>query len=89
MSADGDGQLTLVSWNIHSGIGTDGRFDLGRVAEVLAALAPAVAALQEEGDFWGRTEAEAHPEWLEDRLGCTWRSARTWRGPDGGMGTRC
>jgi len=69
MSGPDGRSLTLVSWNIHSGIGTDGRFDLGRVAAVLSALAPDVAALQEVGDFRGRTDAEAHPEWLADQLG--------------------
>jgi endonuclease/exonuclease/phosphatase family metal-dependent hydrolase len=69
MSGTGSDRFTLVSWNIHSGIGTDGRFDLGRVAAVLAAIGPDVAALQEVGDFRGRTEAEAHPEWLADQLG--------------------
>jgi endonuclease/exonuclease/phosphatase family metal-dependent hydrolase len=63
------GRFTLVSWNVHSGIGTDGRFDLARVAGVLEALSPDIAALQEVGDFRGRMEAEAHPEWLADRLG--------------------
>jgi len=67
--AGGSGRLTLVSWNIHSGIGTDGRFDLPRVAAVLEALSPDITALQEVGDFRGRTDAEAHPEWLADRLG--------------------
>jgi endonuclease/exonuclease/phosphatase family metal-dependent hydrolase len=62
------GPLTLVSWNVHSGIGLDGRFDLGRVAEVLAQLTPDVVALQEVGDFRGRTSAEDHPEYLADRL---------------------
>ena len=42
-------ELTLVSYNIHSGIGTDGRFDLHRVAEVLSEIDADIIALQEVG----------------------------------------
>ena len=62
------GPFTLVSWNVHSGIGLDGRFDLARVAEVLSRLEPDVVALQEVGDFRGRTSAADHPEFLAERL---------------------
>ena len=40
-------ELTLVSYNIHSGIGTDGRFDHARVGEVLQEVYPDIIALQE------------------------------------------
>ncbi|MCI0574428.1 MAG: endonuclease/exonuclease/phosphatase family protein [Myxococcaceae bacterium] len=62
-------ELTLASYNIHSGIGTDGRFDLGRIAAVLEELRPDIAALQEVGDFRGATAREDHPEFLAERLG--------------------
>ena len=62
-------ELTLVSYNVHSGIGTDGRFDLHRVAEVLAEIGADIIALQEVGDFRGRMEKEAHPEHLAEQLG--------------------
>lgn len=62
-------ELTLVSYNIHSGIGTDGRFDLHRVAEVLSEIDADIIALQEVGDFRGRMEKEAHPEHLAEHLG--------------------
>src|SRR5262245_21802546 len=62
-------ELTLVSYNIHSGIGTDGRFDLHRVAEVLSEINADILALQEVGDFRGRVEKEAHPEDLAENLG--------------------
>jgi endonuclease/exonuclease/phosphatase family metal-dependent hydrolase len=42
--------MRLVSWNIHGGVGRDGRRDLGRVARVLQSLRCDVAALQEVGD---------------------------------------
>src|SRR4030095_16545606 len=62
-------ELTLVSYNIHSGIGTDGRFDLHRVAEVLSEIDADIIALQEVGDFRGRMEKVAHPEHLAEQLG--------------------
>ena len=40
-------RLRVVTWNIHGGVGRDGRRDARRVAEHLAALRPDVAALQE------------------------------------------
>ena len=40
-------QLTLMTYNIHSGVGLDQRYDLGRVTRVLNAERPDVAALQE------------------------------------------
>ncbi len=61
--------LTLASYNIHSGIGTDGRFDLARVATVIGEVGADVVALQEVGDFQGRTGSANHPEDLAAMLG--------------------
>jgi len=41
--------MRVVSWNIHGGVGRDGRMDLGRVARVLQHARCDVAALQEVG----------------------------------------
>ena len=62
-------ELTLVSYNIHSGIGTDGRFDLHRVGEVLREINADIIALQEVGDFRGRRRREDQPEHLAELLG--------------------
>ncbi len=62
-------ELTLVSYNIHSGIGTDGAFDLHRVGEVLREIDADVIALQEVGDYRGVTPREDQPEHLADLLG--------------------
>ena len=40
-------RLKLLTYNIHSGIGTDGRYDLGRIREILEQEKPGIAALQE------------------------------------------
>ncbi len=47
--------MKLVSWNIHGGLGRDGRQDLGRIAGLLRAINCEVAALQEVGDPWQRS----------------------------------
>lgn len=60
---------TLVTWNIHSAIGLDGRFDLARVAAVLRELAPDVVLLQEIGDFRGWTPPGDHAAELGAALG--------------------
>lgn len=39
--------LRLLSWNIHAGVGADGRYDLERIADIIRALEPDVAAFQE------------------------------------------
>ncbi len=39
--------ITVVSWNIHSGVGLDRRYRLGRVLRVLADLSPDIVGLQE------------------------------------------
>ncbi len=62
-------ELTLVSYNIHSGVGTDGRFDLHRVGEVLREINADIIALQEVGDYRGVTSREDQPEHLADLLG--------------------
>ncbi len=62
-------ELTLASYNVHSGIGTDGRFDLRRVGQVLQEIGADIVALQEVGDFRGNTDREAHAEHLSELLG--------------------
>jgi endonuclease/exonuclease/phosphatase family metal-dependent hydrolase len=39
--------LTIATYNIHSGVGTDGRFDPGRIAAVIEETGADVVALQE------------------------------------------
>ncbi len=45
--------LTILSWNIHKGIGgIDRRYSLARVAELINEIAPDIALLQEVADNW-------------------------------------
>src|ERR1700730_14354602 len=41
------GTLRVLTYNIHHGEGTDGRFDLSRLAGVIKSVQPDVVALQE------------------------------------------
>jgi endonuclease/exonuclease/phosphatase family metal-dependent hydrolase len=45
--ADADGKLIVASYNVHKCVGTDGRFDPGRVLDVIREIGPDVIALQE------------------------------------------
>lgn len=62
-------ELTLVSYNIHSGIGVDKKFDLDRICGVLGEIEPDVVAMQEVGDFRGVTAREDHAEYLAEKTG--------------------
>lgn len=64
--------MRLVSWNIHGGLGRDGRRDLGRIAAILEELQCDVAALQEVGDpHRPSRDAEVADQaaWLGRKLG--------------------
>lgn len=68
--------LRVMSYNIHNGIGTDGVYDLRRIADVIAAVDPDVVALQEVHDqnraYWeddSPTNYDAQHELLADWLG--------------------
>ena len=64
--------MRLVTWNIHGGLGRDGRRDLGRVAALLQDMKCEVAALQEVGDAHRssvETELADQASWLGRRLG--------------------
>lgn len=52
--------IRVVSWNIHTGIGTDGQLDLSRTADTLAALDADVIGLQEVDVHWA-----ARSEWRD------------------------
>lgn len=47
--------VRMVCWNIHHGVGEDGRLDLERIAAVIQAEKPDVVALQEVDQSCGRS----------------------------------
>ena len=63
-------RLRVATFNIHHGVGTDGRLDLGRTADVIAATGAAVVGLQEvDRTLSGRSGWTDQAAWLGDRLG--------------------
>jgi endonuclease/exonuclease/phosphatase family metal-dependent hydrolase len=79
-----DGCIRVMTWNIHGGIGTDGRFDLARVVRVIQAHDPDIMALQEV-DSRGRIR-DAPFEYLAETLGIHMARAHTIVAPDGHYG---
>ena len=62
--------LTLLSYNIHSGVGVDGVLDLGRIADVIAASGADLVALQEvDRHRRAQSRFEDQPGVLATRLG--------------------
>ncbi|MEX2480055.1 MAG: endonuclease/exonuclease/phosphatase family protein, partial [Gammaproteobacteria bacterium] len=64
----GSNCLRLATYNIHSGIGRDGRCDLGRIAQVIGELAADVVALQEVDSQHDTVDTLA---FLSDQTGMT------------------
>jgi endonuclease/exonuclease/phosphatase family metal-dependent hydrolase len=64
-------RLTLLTYNIHSGVGVDKRYDLGRIRRVLDDERPDVAALQEVECGSRRTSFDDQPGVLAASLTLT------------------
>jgi endonuclease/exonuclease/phosphatase family metal-dependent hydrolase len=54
-----DRELTVMTFNIHHGVGADGRLDLGRIADVIRSSGADVVALQEVDRHFGERSAFA------------------------------
>lgn len=63
-----DGKLRVMTWNVHSCIGLDRRRDEGRIARVIADLAPDVVALQELGQARGRANGDRQAQAIANTL---------------------
>jgi endonuclease/exonuclease/phosphatase family metal-dependent hydrolase len=63
------GDLVIASYNIHKCVGSDGRFDPGRIAEVIHELDADVVALQEADKRFGRRDGLLDMEAIEKRTG--------------------
>jgi len=61
--------LKLLTYNIHRGIGCDGRYDLGRVERILREERPDVVTLQEVDCGLARSDFDDQVEILSSRLG--------------------
>jgi endonuclease/exonuclease/phosphatase family metal-dependent hydrolase len=62
-------RLRVVTYNIHGGLGTDGRLDLPRIADVIAAAEADIVALQEVDARRTRSGGVDQTRWLAERLG--------------------
>ena len=56
VKANGDHEMVVASYNIHKCVGTDGRFDPGRIAAVIAEMDADVVAIQEADKRFGRRQ---------------------------------
>lgn len=61
--------LTIATWNIHKGVGSDRRRDLIRTADVIAEIAPDIIALQEVDRRFGSRAGLFDLDHLHDRTG--------------------
>jgi endonuclease/exonuclease/phosphatase family metal-dependent hydrolase len=62
-------ELTIASWNIHKGVGTDGRRDLARTAAVIGEIGADIVALQEVDTRFGTRTGLLNLEILEAEHG--------------------
>jgi endonuclease/exonuclease/phosphatase family metal-dependent hydrolase len=58
----------VMTYNVHSCVGTDGKLDVQRIAEVIARAEPDVVALQELDVCQSRSGGVNQPEWLAAQL---------------------
>src|SRR3546814_12837658 len=76
--------VRLLTWNLHAGIGPDGRFDLDRIVTLVRHHDPDIVALQEI-DSRGRGD-DSPFDMLAAALGSHAAEARTITAPDGYYG---
>lgn len=61
--------VRVMTYNVRSCVGTDGRYDPERTAKVIERAAPDVVALQEVDVGLDRSSGHDQAEWLAERLG--------------------
>ena len=81
------GRLRALTWNVHGGVGADGRYDLDRIARLLCCHDPDIVALQEVDtrDFRGTGRADM-ADVLAATIGVHRVEARAVTSPDGHYG---
>jgi endonuclease/exonuclease/phosphatase family metal-dependent hydrolase len=69
-AASGAVKLRVLQWNLHHGVGTDGRYDIGRIASWMAKMKPDVIMLNEveKNTYWGHEDQPARYEALMQQL---------------------
>jgi endonuclease/exonuclease/phosphatase family metal-dependent hydrolase len=69
--------LKVLHWNLHHGVGTDGKYDINRIATWIAKSNPDVVSLNEVEKYtgWGNEDQPArYKALLEAKTGRTWYS---------------
>jgi endonuclease/exonuclease/phosphatase family metal-dependent hydrolase len=69
--------LKVLHWNLHHGVGTDGKYDINRIATWMAKMNPDVITLNEVEKFtgWGYEDQPArYKAMLESKTGKKWYS---------------
>jgi endonuclease/exonuclease/phosphatase family metal-dependent hydrolase len=63
-------KLRVLQWNLHHGVGTDGKYDIGRIASWMAKMKPDVIMLNEveKNTYWGHEDQPARYEALMEQL---------------------
>jgi endonuclease/exonuclease/phosphatase family metal-dependent hydrolase len=67
--------LKVMHWNLHHGVGTDGKYDIDRIASWIAKVNPDVVSLNEveKNTYWGNEDQPArYKALLESKTGRTW-----------------
>jgi len=67
--------LKVMHWNLHHGVGTDGRYDIDRIASWIAKQNPDVVSLNEVEKYtsWGNEDQPTrYKQMLESKTGKTW-----------------
>jgi endonuclease/exonuclease/phosphatase family metal-dependent hydrolase len=69
-AASGAVKLRVLQWNLHHGVGTDGKYDIGRIASWMAKMKPDVILLNEveKNTYWGHEDQPARYEALMEQL---------------------
>jgi endonuclease/exonuclease/phosphatase family metal-dependent hydrolase len=71
----GAAQLKVLHWNIHHGVGTDGDYNIDRLASWMARFDPDVISINEaeKNTYWGREDQPARfAQLLTRKTGRTW-----------------
>ena len=69
MKARSPSSIRVMTWNIHGGVGIDGRFDLGRIVGFIARHDPDVVALQEVDSRQSPSGVRSPFDYLRDAVG--------------------
>jgi endonuclease/exonuclease/phosphatase family metal-dependent hydrolase len=73
---EGHRPLRVLTYNIHHGRGTDGKYDLKRIAKVIESQRPDIVGLQEVDQYRLRTHRDNQPQILAEMLGMSYAFAR-------------